>query len=125
MVAIFSLLYLQSLRKVTKYLEYPTLPKHIIHIQPWLRVENYSYICGEKRKNMRVITLKVPEGRGATFDYAVYLAAKLYEDAEMTAGEAAQVAGLSKRSFIEVMGKYGVSPFNVLKEDLLSDIANA
>jgi hypothetical protein len=76
--------------------------------------------------NMRSITLKVPEsGGGATFDYAVYLASKLYEDAEMSSGQAAQVAGLSKRAFIEMMGKYGVSPFSGRTDDLLTDIANA
>ena len=75
---------------------------------------------------MRSITLRVPdEGGNAAFDFAVYLAAKLYEDAVMTAGQAAEVAGLSKRGFIELMGKYGVSPFSVRMEDLLADIANA
>jgi hypothetical protein len=75
---------------------------------------------------MRTVTLKIVDnGNGAAFDYALYLAAKLYEDAVMTAGQAAQVANLSKRGFIELMGKYGVSPFSTQKEDLLSDIANA
>ncbi len=77
---------------------------------------------------MRVITLRVPDedyGGNSAFDYAVYLAAKLYEDAVLTAGQAAEVAGLSKRVFVELMGKYGVSPFSVHKEDLLADISNA
>jgi predicted HTH domain antitoxin len=75
---------------------------------------------------MRSITLKVPEsGGGVAFDYAVYLASKLYEDAEMSSGQAAEVAGLSKRAFIEIMGKYGVSPFSGREDDLLNDIANA
>jgi predicted HTH domain antitoxin len=75
---------------------------------------------------MRAITLKVPDdGREAAFDYAIYLASKLYEDAELSAGQAAEIAGLSKRAFIEIMGKYGVSPFSGRKDDLLNDIANA
>lgn len=77
---------------------------------------------------MRSITLKVPDegsGGNVAFDYAVYLAAKLYEDTVMTSGQAAEVAGLSKRGFIELMGKYGVSPFSTRREDLLADIANA
>ncbi len=75
---------------------------------------------------MRAITLRVPDGgTGAAFDYALYLASKLYEDAEMTAGQAAQIAGLSKRAFIELMGKYGVSPFSTRASDLLTDIAHA
>ncbi len=74
---------------------------------------------------MRGITLRVPDNRGAAFDYALYLASKLYEDAEMSAGQAAEIAGLSKRTFIEMMGKYGVSPFSSRVEDLLTDITNA
>jgi predicted HTH domain antitoxin len=70
----------------------------------------------------------VPEvmpGIAAAFDYGIYLASKLYEDAEMSAGHAAEIAGLSKRAFIELMGKYGVSPFSVHTEDIFNDIANA
>ncbi len=75
---------------------------------------------------MRAITLNVPDdGRKVAFDYAIYLASKLYEDAEMSSGQAAEIAGLSKRAFIEVMGKYGVSPFSRHSNDLLDDIANA
>ncbi len=75
---------------------------------------------------MRGIILRVPESRGgAEFDYALYLASKLYEDAELSAGQAAEVAGLSKRAFIEMMGKYGVSPFSTNSADLLTDITNA
>jgi predicted HTH domain antitoxin len=75
---------------------------------------------------MRAITLRVPDSHsGAAFDYAIYLASKLYEDAEMSAGQAAEIAGLSKRAFIEIMGKYDVSPFSRRPDDLLSDIANA
>lgn len=76
---------------------------------------------------MQTITLKIPGSKkgDAAFDYATYLAAKLYEDAELTAGQAAQVAMISKRSFIELMGKYGVSPFSKQINDLTNDIANA
>jgi predicted HTH domain antitoxin len=59
------------------------------------------------------------------FDYSIYLAAKLYEDGIMSSGQAASIANLSKRSFIEIMGKYGVSLFGTSKEELLEDIANA
>jgi predicted HTH domain antitoxin len=75
---------------------------------------------------MRIITLPIPqEVLPQTFDYSVYLAAKLYEDALLSAGQAAELANLSKRSFIEVMGKYGVSPFSTKIEDILNDIQNA
>ena len=75
---------------------------------------------------MRAITVNLPRTTlPPTFDYSIYLATKLYEDAFLTAGQAAELANLSKRSFIEIMGKYGVSPFSTKMEDLLNDIQNA
>lgn len=53
------------------------------------------------------------------------IASKLYEDGKLSAGQAAKVAGLSKRTFIELLGKYGVSIFSTSVTDLKSDIANA
>ncbi len=40
-------------------------------------------------------------------------------------GQAADLARLSKRAFIEIMGMYGFSLFSKSEEDLLSDIAYA
>jgi predicted HTH domain antitoxin len=75
---------------------------------------------------MKSIVLNIPEKLNfATFDYSVYLGAKLYEDGILSAGQAADIAQLSKRAFIEIMGKYGVSAFNNNVDDLMKDIANA
>lgn len=75
---------------------------------------------------MRSIILNIPEsGALDSFNISVYLASKMYEDGILTAGQASDVAGLSKRAFIEIMGKYGVSVFSREMEDLKSDIANA
>jgi len=73
-----------------------------------------------------MIVLNIPEQINIpSFDYSVYLAAKLYEDRILSAGQAANVAQLSKRTFIEIMGKYGVSVFSPCVDDLMKDIANA
>ena len=75
---------------------------------------------------MKSIVLNIPEKLNySTFDYSVYLAAKLYEDGILSTGQAAEVAQLSKRSFIEIMGRYGVSVFPTSINDLMKDIANA
>jgi predicted HTH domain antitoxin len=75
---------------------------------------------------MKAITLNVPsESNFATFDYSVYLASKMYEDGILSAGQAAGIAQLSKRAFIEIMGKYGVSVFNYPPEEIFRDVANA
>ncbi|MFN2430732.1 MAG: UPF0175 family protein [Cryomorphaceae bacterium] len=53
------------------------------------------------------------------------IAAKLYEDGTLSSGQAAELSGLTKRTFIEMLGKYGVSLFSTSLDDLESDIANA
>lgn len=75
---------------------------------------------------MRTIELNVPEDLDLKdHDYAMIIATKLYEDAKLSAGQAAEMVGLSKRSFIEIMGKYGVSFMSSSITDLHADIANA
>ena len=59
------------------------------------------------------------------FEYTMIIAAKLYEDGKLSSGQAAQIAGLSKRAFIELLGRYKVSVFSNSLSDLRSDIANA
>lgn len=75
---------------------------------------------------MKTIQLNVPENLDLKeYDYAMIIATKLYEDAKLSAGQAAGIAGLSKRAFIEMLGKFGVSIFTTSVSDLKSDIANA
>lgn len=76
---------------------------------------------------METVVLNIPRNLGLlpSFDFSVYLAAKLYEDEILSAGQASLLANLSKRGFIELMGKYGVSPFSTHIKDLLEDIENA
>ena len=75
---------------------------------------------------MRTIHIKVPDSvEMSEYDFSMLLAAKLYEDRKLSSGEAAEMAGLSKRTFIELLGKYGVSVFSDSISDLHSDIDNA
>lgn len=75
---------------------------------------------------MKTIQLNVPENLDLKeYDYAMIVATKLYEDAKLSAGQAAGIAGLSKRAFIEMLGKFGVSIFTTSVSDLKSDIENA
>lgn len=72
------------------------------------------------------ITLNIPENvELKEFDFIVYVVTKLYEDGLVTSGQAAEMAGLSKKSFVEILGKYGVSLFSQSEDDLLNDIKNA
>ncbi len=75
---------------------------------------------------METLTITLPpQIESKLFDIKTYLAAKLYEDAILSAGQAAEIAGISKRAFIEILGHYGVSAFGESITDLNSDIANA
>lgn len=72
------------------------------------------------------VTIKLPSHLDAkSFDPLIYLASKMYEDGVLTAGQAAELAGLSKRAFIEILGKYSVSLFSSSIEVLKKDIKNA
>jgi len=75
---------------------------------------------------MRTIQLNIPDNVDLKdYDFSMIIASKLYEEAKLSAGQAAEMVGLSKRAFIEMLGKYGVSVFSTSISDLHSDIANA
>jgi predicted HTH domain antitoxin len=72
------------------------------------------------------IDLQMPKQTSLSeFDIKMFLAAKLYEDRKLSLGYCADLAGLSKRAFIELLGNYGVSVFSQNAEELKSDIENA
>jgi len=75
---------------------------------------------------MRTIQLNIPDSIDKNDNELVMIiASKLYEDGTLSSGQAADLAGLSKRTFLELVGKYGVFIFSTSIEDLESDIANA
>lgn len=75
---------------------------------------------------MRTIQLNIPDSIDMKdYEFSMIIASKLYEDAKLSAGQAAEIAGLSKKAFLELLGKYGVSVFSTSISDLHSDILNA
>lgn len=75
---------------------------------------------------MRTVQLNIPDDIDLKDnDFSMIVAAKLYEDGKLSAGQAAKIAGISKQTFIEILGKYGVSVFSTSLDDLHSDIENA
>lgn len=75
---------------------------------------------------MKTIQLDIPDSVDLKeHDLAMIVATKLYQDAKLSAGQAAKMVGLSKRAFVELLGKYGVSIFSTSVSDLHSDIENA
>ena len=71
------------------------------------------------------IELTLPKSVDVTeFEIKMIVAAKLYELGKLSSGQAAEVAGLSKRAFIELLGKYNVSVFGYDENDLAEDLKN-
>jgi predicted HTH domain antitoxin len=52
-------------------------------------------------------------------------AIKLFELGRLSSGRAAQLAGVSRVEFLLMLGRYGVSPFQMTEEELQQDILNA
>jgi predicted HTH domain antitoxin len=50
------------------------------------------------------------------------LAIKLYETGHLSLGQAAELAGYSKRAFLEVLGHHQVPVFNYSPEDLRKEL---
>ena len=75
---------------------------------------------------MKTIVLNIPDTIDLDDKEAVMLlATKLYEQGKLSLGQAAELAGYSKRTFMELLGRYNVSIFNYDAAELANDIKNA
>lgn len=67
---------------------------------------------------MAVLHLDLPDELVATLDTAEVAAmreaavVKLYDLGRISSGKAARVLGISRRAFLDVLGRYGVSEFD-------------
>lgn len=55
----------------------------------------------------------------------IALAAQLYSSGKLSLGQAADVAGYTKATFIELLGTQGISVFNYQADELQNDLKNA
>lgn len=75
---------------------------------------------------MKTLTLEIPDSLNLDEKEAkTLLAARLYEKGDLSLGQAADLAGYSKRTFMELLADYGVSIFNYPPSDLENDLLNA
>ena len=75
---------------------------------------------------MKTIQFNIPDTLDLNDREAkMLLASRLYEKGKLSLGQAAELAGLSKRAFMEILGDYDVSIFNYPASELDSDIKNA
>ncbi len=73
---------------------------------------------------MKTLTLQLPDHLDEK-EAQTLLAAKLYEKGSLSLGQAADLAGYSKRTFMELLANYDVSIFNYSETELEKDISNA
>jgi predicted HTH domain antitoxin len=73
---------------------------------------------------MRTLEINLPDNvKLEEKDVMKFLAAKLYESGKLSLGQAADIAGLSKFSFAEILADYDVSIFNYPASDIKKDAA--
>lgn len=66
---------------------------------------------------MKTLKLKIPDTVDEK-EVKMHLAAHLFEQGILSSGQAAEMAGISKREFLENAGRYGVSIFGESVEDI-------
>ena len=76
---------------------------------------------------MSTLTLQIPDkAKLDAGDVQIFLSAKLYEAGKLTLGQAAEMAGMGKINFADILIDYGVSllnyPISEIKRDAQFEI---
>ncbi|MBM4176570.1 MAG: UPF0175 family protein [Ignavibacteria bacterium] len=75
---------------------------------------------------MKTLTINIPDSLEIDSREAkLLLASQLYEKGKLSLGQAAEMAGLSKRAFMEILADYDVSIFNYPTDEIDNDFENA
>lgn len=75
---------------------------------------------------MRTLEIKLPDTLELDEqETLLLLATRLYEKGKLSLGQAADMVGMTKWAFSEILGFYGVSIFNYPVSDLARDVKNA
>lgn len=75
---------------------------------------------------MKTITINIPSTADIDDKEArMSLASKLYERGKLSLGQAAELAGYSKETFMELLAEYNVALINHPADELDQDIENA
>ena len=71
-----------------------------------------------------LISLKVTPSEFSR-DMLMLTAVKLFQMGKLSSGRAAQLAGVTRVSFLQSLSKYGVPIFDLTQEELKNDFENA
>ncbi len=75
---------------------------------------------------MSEITIHFPTNVAMdSHELTMLVASQLYAKGKLSLGQAAEVANLSKRTFTEVLGHYGVSVFNYPSNEIFTELSHA
>lgn len=75
---------------------------------------------------MRELVINIPDELDLDVQEAsMLLAAQLYELGKLSLGQSAELAGLTKKAFIDLLGRYNISIFNAPVNELDNDVTNA
>lgn len=72
-------------------------------------------------QNTVELTLDLPSNLSKD-EVQTFLAVKLYETERVSLGQAAKLAGYSKRAFIEILGRHQVPVFNYSPDELREEL---
>ncbi|MBN1415459.1 MAG: UPF0175 family protein [Bacteroidales bacterium] len=73
---------------------------------------------------MKHLTINIPDNLNLNErETKRFLAAKMYESGKISLGQAADLAGLSKVAFAEILADYDVSLINYPPSDIIKDAA--
>jgi predicted HTH domain antitoxin len=75
---------------------------------------------------MKTVTFHIPDMVDLDDkEIAMLVASRLYEKGKLSLGQAAELVGLTKSTFAELLSRYDVSIFNYPPSDLSRDVKNA
>lgn len=70
------------------------------------------------------LSLELPETlQTSEFELKMLVAGKLYEQGRLSGGQAAALAGVSKREFILALSRFGFSVFGYSAEELRAEVS--
>jgi len=73
---------------------------------------------------MKHLTINIPDNLDINErETKRFLASKMYESGKLSLGQSAELAGMSKVAFSEILADYGVSLVNYPPTDILRDAA--
>ncbi|MFW6124479.1 MAG: UPF0175 family protein [Acidobacteriota bacterium] len=78
-----------------------------------------------RKENPMRISVNLPEINMKEDEIKLFLAMKLLEEGIVSLGKAAEIAGYSEKSFVEILFKKGVPPIKYSKLDLEKELHRA